>query len=203
MTLGHNDTRMAIGMLLANHWWMTAIRGVIAILLGLALMIWPEAALVIFLTLFGIFTLLGGISLVITALRGRTVEGYWLLLLEGLLGIGIGLLALLRPVTTGVFLLLVVAVWAITTGFFQIGVAIRLRREIKNEWLLAVAGIVSILFGLLFVIWPIAGVTAILWVVGAYAISLGLLLIVLAFRLKNWRKRSYQIHAERSLHQDL
>lgn len=203
MTPGYNDTKIAIGMLLADHWWMSVLRGLVAILVGLAIIIWPGATLIICLTLFGFFALTSGIIQVITAFRGRTVGGCWLLLMEGLLGIGIGLLTLLRPISTGVFLLIVAAVWAIITGAFQIGVAIRLRQEIENEWLLAVAGIVSILFGVLFAVWPIAGATAILWVIGAYVVALGLLLIFLSFRLKKWRQRRLQFYAERSLHQDL
>lgn len=197
-----SDTRATISLFLADKWWMTALRGLFGILFGLVIMIWPGISLAILLTLFGIFSIFSGSFLLLLALQGRTVEGNWLLILEGCLGIGLGLLTLFRPQTTGIFLLVMVAVWAIITGIFQIGVALRLRREIENEWLLLSAGIASALFGLLLALRPVAGATAIMWLVGAYAISLGILLVILSFRLKHWRQHSLKRHAERSFHQN-
>lgn len=197
-----SDTRATISLFLADKWWMTALRGLFGILFGLVIMIWPGISLAILLTLFGIFSIFSGSFLLLLALQGRTVEGNWLLILEGCLGIGLGLLTLFRPQTTGIFLLAMVAVWAIITGIFQIGVALRLRREIENEWLLLSAGIASALFGLLLALRPVAGATAIMWLVGAYAISLGILLVILSFRLKHWRQHSLKRHAERSFHQN-
>lgn len=199
----YSNKTITISLFLADKWWMTALRGLFAILFGLAIMIWPSISLAILLTLFGIFALFSGCLLLLIALQGRTVEGNWLIILEGVLGVGLGLLTLFRPQTTGIFLLIIVAVWAILTGVFQIGVALRLRREIEKEWLLLSAGIASALFGLLLALRPVAGATAILWLVGAYAIALGILLIILSFRLKRWRQRSLKLHAERSFDQDL
>lgn len=198
----NTDIKTTISLFLADKWWMTALRGLFAIVFGLAIMIWPGISLSILLTLFGIFSIFSGSVLLLLALQGRTVEGNWLLILEGCLGLGLGLLTLFRPQTTGIFLLLMVAIWAIITGIFQIGTALRLRREIENEWLLISAGIASALFGLLMALRPVAGATAIMWLVGAYAISLGILLIIFSFRLKSWRQRSLKLHAERSFHQD-
>lgn len=199
----YSSKTISISLFLADRWWMTALRGLFAILFGLAIMIWPGISLAILLTLFGIFALFSGCLLLLIALQGRTVEGNWLIILEGFLGVGLGLLTLFRPETTGIFLLIMVAVWAILTGVFQISVALRLRREIEKEWLLLSAGIASALFGLLLALRPVAGATALLWLVGAYAIALGILLIILSFRLKRWRQRSLKLHAERSFDQDL
>lgn len=197
----YSDTKITISLFLADKWWTTALRGLFAILFGLVIMIWPGISLAILLTLFGIFSIFSGSFLLLLALQGRMVEGNWLIILEGCLGLGLGLLTLFRPQTTGIFLLIMLAVWAIITGVFQIGVALRLRREIENEWLLLSAGIASALFGLLLALRPVAGATAILWLVGAYAIALGILLIILSFRLRSWRQRSVKLHTEQSFHQ--
>ncbi|KAI9132328.1 HdeD family acid-resistance protein [Acaryochloris sp. CCMEE 5410] len=198
----YSNKTITISLFLADRWWMTALRGLLAILFGLAIMIWPGISLAILLTLFGIFSLFSGCLLLLIALQGRMVEGNWMIILEGFLGVGLGLLTLFRPETTGLFLLLLVAVWAILTGIFQIGVALRLRRDIDNEWLLLSVGIASALFGLLLALRPVAGATAMLWLVGAYAIALGILLIVLAFRLKRWRRQKLKLQIERSLDQE-
>jgi uncharacterized membrane protein HdeD (DUF308 family) len=86
-------------------------------------------------------------------------------------------------------LLYVIAAWAIITGIFEIIAAIQMRQEIRNEWLLAIAGVASVLFGLLLTIWPLAGALAILWLIGGYAIVFGILLLILGFRLRSWRNQ--------------
>lgn len=144
----YSNNRITISLFLADRWWMTALRGLFAILFGLAIMIWPSISFAILLILFGIFAVFSGCLLLLLAFQGRMVDGNWLIVLEGCLGVGLGVLTLFRPETTGLFLLSVVAVWTIITGIFQIGVALQLRREIDNEWLLLSTGIASTLFGL-------------------------------------------------------
>ncbi len=87
-------------------------------------------------------------------------------------------------------LLYLIAAWAIATGIVEIIAAIQLRKEIENEWLLGIAGVASVLFGVLLAIWPGAGALAVLWVIGVYAIVFGVLLLILAFRLRNWGRQS-------------
>jgi uncharacterized membrane protein HdeD (DUF308 family) len=178
-----------MGTLLAHNWWTVALRGAIAILFGLAVFVWPGITLAVLVILFGIFAILGGI-LALAALRDRnTDEPWWLLLLEGLLGIAVGIITFIWPGITGLFLLYLIAAWAIVTGIVEIIAAIGLRKQIENEWLLIAAGIASLLFGILLAIRPVAGAVAILWVIGAYAIFFGVLLLVLGFRLRNWNRQ--------------
>jgi uncharacterized membrane protein HdeD (DUF308 family) len=177
-----------IGTLLARNWWTLALRGVLAILFGVAVFIWPAISIAVLVALFGFFVLLSGILAVIAALGSREPEeNKWLLLFKGIVGIIAGVLVFFWPRITALILLYFIAAWAIVTGILEIIAAIQLRKEIENEWLLAIAGIASVLFGILAAIWPGAGALAILRGIGAYAIIFGITLLILALRLRNWQ----------------
>jgi uncharacterized membrane protein HdeD (DUF308 family) len=173
---------------LARYWWVLAIRGVAAILFGIAAFVWPGITLTVLVLLFGAYALVDGIFAVVAGISVRKEqERWWLMVLEGVVGIIIGVLTFLYPSITALVLLYFIAAWAIVTGAFEIAAAIRLRREIEGEWLLALAGIASLIFGVLLVIQPGAGALALIWLIGAYAIVFGILMLVLAFRLRGLR----------------
>jgi uncharacterized membrane protein HdeD (DUF308 family) len=117
------------------------------------------------------------------------------LLLQGLAGIAAGLVTFFWPGITAVALLIVIAAWAIVTGILEIAAAIRLRKEIEGEWLLGLSGFCSLVLGLLLVAWPAAGALAFVWLIGGYAIVTGILLIVVAFRLRDFGQR-FQTRAQ-------
>ncbi|KZL49651.1 hypothetical protein A2T98_11630 [Nodularia spumigena CENA596] len=178
---------MRMGTRLARNWWTVALRGAIAIVFGLAALFWPDITLTALIFIFAAFVLVSGVLLAIAAFRdGLTHTHGWLMLLEGAIGIAIGIMAFVWPGVTALVLLYLIAAWAIVTGVLEIIAAIQIRKEIQNEWLLAIAGIASVLFGILLLVWPIAGALAILWIIGAYAIIFGILLLILAFRLRSW-----------------
>lgn len=184
------DRRLGIGNLLGRNWWTLALRGAIAILFGLLLFFFPGITLATAIFLFGLFALLGGILVVIAAIKDRQeYDRWWLLLSQGLIGIGIGLLTLFWPTAVTLIVLYVIAAWAILSGILEIVAAIQLRRAIDNEWLLGLAGVLSVIFGLILVFWPVAGILAILWVIGIYAIIFGVLLLLLALRLRSWHQQ--------------
>jgi uncharacterized membrane protein HdeD (DUF308 family) len=110
-----------------------------------------------------------------------------MMILAGVAGIITGVLTFLWPGLTALVLLYFIAGWAIVTGIFEVAAAIRLRKEIEGEWLLIIGGIASVLFGVLLVINPGAGALASVWIIGSYALIFGILMIVLAFRLRSWR----------------
>jgi uncharacterized membrane protein HdeD (DUF308 family) len=178
---------MRMGTRLARNWWTVALRGAIAIIFGLAALFWPDITLTALIFIFAAFVLVSGVLLAIAAFRdGLTHTHGWLMLLEGAIGIAVGIMAFIWPGITALVLLYLIAAWAIVTGVLEIIASIQIRKEIQNEWLLAIAGITSVLFGVLLLVWPLAGALAILWIIGAYAIIFGILLLILAFRLRSW-----------------
>jgi uncharacterized membrane protein HdeD (DUF308 family) len=175
---------------LARNWWALALRGLFAILFGIAAFAWPGITLGALVLLYGAYALIDGVFAVAEAVVGRT-EGlpWWALLLEGVAGIAVGVLTFAWPGITAIVLLYLIAAWAVVTGAFEIAAAIRLRREIRGEWLLALSGVLSIAFGVALVVNPGAGALAVIWLIGAYAIAFGALMLALAFRLRGVAKR--------------
>lgn len=183
-----NPIPTTVGTRLSRNWWLVALRGAIAILFGIVALILPAATLITLVWIFGAFALGGGILLIGAAIRDRLSGPFaWLLLLQGFLSGLIGVISFLYPTMTALALLYLIAAWAIVTGFFEIITAIQLRKEIRNEWLLGLAGVASIVFGALLVAAPRAGALAIVWIIAMYAIVFGILLVILGFRLRNWR----------------
>jgi uncharacterized membrane protein HdeD (DUF308 family) len=168
-----------------GHWWALALRGVIAILFGLAALLRPGIALGALILLFGAYALVDGAFAIVGVFRGtRSGTPRWLLLLEGVVGILAGIIALVFPGLTAVALLYLVAAWAVVTGLVQVFTAIRLRQEIRGEWALILGGILSVLFGVLLAILPGVGILSLIWLIGIYAVVFGLLLLISAFRVR-------------------
>lgn len=171
---------------LANNWWTFVLRGIFALLFGVIAFVWPGLTILSLTYVFGFYALLDGIFALVAAWNFRSSDRWWVLLLEGLLGLAAGVIAFVSPGSTALVLLAVIAAWAILTGILEIVAAIRLRQEIENEWLLGLSGAASIIFGLLLAIWLGAGLLTITWIIGAYAIVFGVLMLLLAFRLRGW-----------------
>ncbi len=170
---------------LTRNWWALALRGVFAILLGLAAFVLPGVTLAVFVALFGAYAIVDGVLAIIAGVRAaERHERWWSPVLKGLAGIVAGVLAFVWPALTTLALLYLIAAWAIVTGVLEIVAAIHLHRA-HGEWLLVLNGILSVLFGLFVIVWPGAGVLTLLWMIGVYAIVFGVVLLVLAFRLRN------------------
>jgi len=170
---------------LAKNWWVFLIRGIAAILFGIAVFLFPGAALVTIVALVAAYFLVDGIFTTIYALQRRSQPRWWVTLLEGIIGIVAGIGAfVLGPLETGLILLFVVAFWAILTGISEIIFAIQMRKEIENEWWMILSGILSVVFGILLIFNPILGGLTLLWLVGVYAVVFGILLVIFAFRIK-------------------
>jgi uncharacterized membrane protein HdeD (DUF308 family) len=172
----------------APSWWALALRGLVAILFGLAALFWPGLILTVLVTLFGAFALVDGILAVIAAFRssGRGMRKA-LLLIEGVIGILFGLVALLFPGLTALALLYIIAFWAILSGIARVVMAIMLRREIENEWSIALSGVLSVVLGIVLLLLPGAGLLAYTWLIGILALALGIALIYYAYRVRGQR----------------
>ena len=169
---------------LAKNWWLVLLRGIFAIVFGILAFIWPGITLVTLVLFYGAFALIDGIVALAAAIMGGTPAPRWWLAVIGLLGIAAGIITFLYPGMTSLILLYFIAGWAIAMGVMQIVGAIRLRKEIDNEWWLVAGGVLSVLFGLIVAVWPGAGALALLWAIGTYAIVFGVTLVSLALRLR-------------------
>jgi uncharacterized membrane protein HdeD (DUF308 family) len=160
---------------------------VAAILFGILAFAWPGITLFVLVLFFGAYMLVDGIFAIVAAVRAAGEEDrWWLLLIEGILGVLAGLVAFFWPGLTALALLYFIAAWAIVTGIMEIVAAIRLRQEIEGEWALGLSGLLSVIFGILLVVLPApAGLLSLVWLVGAYAVATGVLLLILAFRVRN------------------
>jgi uncharacterized membrane protein HdeD (DUF308 family) len=154
------------------------------IVFGIITFFAPGISLAALVLLFGAYALMDGVLAIVSAVRRRGADRWWLLLLEGLVGIGAGVLTFLWPAITAIVLLYVIAAWALVTGVFEIAAAIRLRKAITGEWLLALSGIFSVALGVLLVLFPGPGALAVVIWIGAYAFVFGALLFALGLRLR-------------------
>ncbi len=175
--------------LLARNWSLVALRGAVALIFGLLTLFNPGLTLRLLVLFFGVYVLVDGLVAAGSALANRRDEQPWgSLLIVAILEIGIGFVTLFWPGVTGMALLYIVAFWAIIMGLGAIFTAIRLRKVVEGEWLLALAGVLSVVFGVVVAFFPGAGALAIAIWIGAYAILLGGLLLALAFRLRGWAR---------------
>jgi uncharacterized membrane protein HdeD (DUF308 family) len=191
-----NETDIAISgtvaETLSRNWWLLALRGAAAVLFALLAFMWPGVTLLTLVWLFGAFALVNGIlSFVLAAKAPKGYPRFGSLILGGLLGILAGLLTFVMPGITALGLLILIASWALVTGILEIIAAIKLRKEIDNEWLLILAGLASVAFGVLLLLRPAAGALVLVWWIGAYALVFGILLFVLAFRVRRWGKAPF------------
>jgi len=167
-----------------SSWWALVLRGLAAIAFGVLAFVWPQITLTALVFLWGAYALVDGAFAIAAGIKSHGEnKRWWVLLLEGILGVAAGLVAFLVPGITALALLILIAAWAMVTGAFEIAAAIQLRKHIKGEWLLALAGVASIVFALALLFNPAAGALALVWLIGAYSIVFGVLLIVLGVRL--------------------
>ena len=170
---------------IGRHWGWVALRGVVAILFGFVAMFMPAITLSALVMVWGAFALVdGGLALIAGARIRDNGKPLWALVIVGLLGVAAGIVTFLWPGLTALILLYIIAFWALVAGVFEVIAAIRFRKAIRNEWLMGLSGVVSIVFGAMLIMQPGAGALALVWVIGIYAVFFGILLLVFSFRLK-------------------
>ncbi|MHB8996326.1 MAG: HdeD family acid-resistance protein [Armatimonadota bacterium] len=176
--------------ILTRNWWALVVRGLLAIGFGVLALTWTQITLISLTLLFGAFALLFGIVTLAMAVGGWHVrEDRWLLLVEGILGVAIGLLTYRSPGLTAVTLVLYVAAWTLIIGVLRIATAIRLRKEIEGEWWLALSGVLSLLAAVVLMWNPLVGAVALVWLIALYAIVLGIAEIGAGLRLRAFGRR--------------
>jgi uncharacterized membrane protein HdeD (DUF308 family) len=169
---------------LAKNWWLILLRGICAVIFGVLTFAWPGVTLAVLVLFYGAFAFVDGVLALIAAVMGGQPAPRWWLAIVGVLGIAVGIVTLMMPGMTALVLLYFIAFWAIMIGAMQVTGAIRLRKEIDNEWMLIASGILSVVFGIILLVAPGAGALGLLFVIGVYAVIHGIMLITLAMRLR-------------------
>ena len=165
---------------LAQHWWVLLLRGIVAVLFGLLAYARPVLTIAALVLLWGAYALVDGVFEVIAGVKAK----YGSLIFLGVLGVVAGLVTFFWPAITALTLLYVIAFWAILAGVMQIAAAIRLRKEVQGEWLWILSGLCMVVLGFLLMARPGAGALSLVWLIASFAIAWGILLVILAFRLK-------------------
>lgn len=176
--------------LLSKYWWVLVVRGVMAVALGVFAFMFPLQTITALVVAFGAIALVDGTFAVAASIAGHSLTPYWwVLLLQGLLGIGVGIVTLFNPAITAAALLIYIAVWAIGMGVLQVIAAVQLRHDITGEWWLALGGIAGVAFGALMIRNPAAGALAVLWLIGVYAFVWGIMLMIGGFDVHRLHKQ--------------
>jgi uncharacterized membrane protein HdeD (DUF308 family) len=185
-----NPVENRLAAILHRGWWLLLLRGIVAIAFGVLTWMQPGISAAALVLLFGAFAFADGVLGTWTAIAGRADHEYWwLMLLRGLLGIGVGILAFVEPGVVALAVLFYIAIWAIATGMLEIATAIRLRREIEGEWLLILSGLISVVFGVVLIARPGSGALALLWLIASFAVAFGVVLVILAFKARGFARR--------------
>jgi uncharacterized membrane protein HdeD (DUF308 family) len=171
-----------------RNWWAFILRGLLAILFGIATWFWPGLTARVLVTLFGAYALVDGVFTIMTGIAARDEnQRWWAQVLRGMAGVILGIAVFVWPGVTALILLYFIAAWALATGVLEIIAAIQLRKLVENEWLLVLGGLASVLFGVLLFVFPGEGALTLLWLISLYAIVFGVLLIALGIRLRSLR----------------
>ncbi len=171
--------------LLKNYSNMFLFRGIVAIVFGIVALVWPKPTLLVLVLAFGIFAIMSGIAAVATALQNREVHGWGLLLFEGILWLLVGVVALAWPGITAYAFLFLLAAWAIVTGILEFIAPLAFPMSGGHAVLMVLTGLLSIVFGILIAVQPASGLLAVVWLIGIYAIVIGVLHLVAYFEARS------------------
>lgn len=167
-----------------GDWRWLGVRGLLALAFGTATLVWPEITLWALVLTWGVFALLEGVGSLAAAFGGAVGRARVWLVVHGILGIAAGIVTLVWPSITGLVLLFVIAAWAFLSGLAKLVTAVQLRRELRHEWVLGAVGVLSMGFAVLLVVTPGAGALVVTWLIGWYAVVLGLALLALAWEVR-------------------
>ncbi len=170
---------------LARIWKVTALRGVLAIVFAVVILVWPNIGLSALLALFGAFALVSGIATIAGAFNLPIQGGQraWLVV-EGLLGIVVGVVVFVWPDLSALGLLYAIATWAIVMGIFEMSLAFVLPIGGRRSLLVALGGLLAIAFGVIMFAHPGAGAIALLSLIAAFALVTGVVQVAFALELR-------------------
>jgi uncharacterized membrane protein HdeD (DUF308 family) len=170
--------------LISDKWWLFVVRGLLAIAFGIAAFARPDVALTALVTLYGFFALTDGLTSLAGCFLFTRTKFVWWMLLEGLFGVAAGILTFAMPGVTALVLLTLLGIWLIASGAVRIALAIEMRKAIDNEWLVGLAGVCSVVAGALTLLRPLQTAVGWMWVMGAYALIVGIVMLTLGINLR-------------------
>jgi uncharacterized membrane protein HdeD (DUF308 family) len=175
---------------LVRNWHLLALRGVAALLFGLITLFDPGIGLAALVLLFGAYAIADGILTIALVVAHRRGERHWVwAIMGGLLSIVVGVLTFVMPGVTALALLFLIAAYLVIVGVTEIATSIRLRKVIDREWLLILSGVLAVALGVLLAIFPAPGALAVVLWIGAWAVATGILLLMLAVKLRSSTRR--------------
>jgi uncharacterized membrane protein HdeD (DUF308 family) len=175
--------------MLSHNWWAFALRGIAALILGVLAFVVPGPTLVALIAVFAAYAIIDGILAIVAGAASPRGPRWWIIV-GGIAGIAVGLFTIYSPGTTAIALVIFIGVWSIITGVAEIVAAYTLRRVIDGELLIALSGVISVVFGVFLVVSPGTGVLAVLWLIGFYAIFAGVMYLAVAMRLRSLANRT-------------
>jgi uncharacterized membrane protein HdeD (DUF308 family) len=171
--------------MLARNWWAVLVRGIAALIFGIWAFLWPGATGLALVILFGAYAFVDGIFALISAIRAAETGQRWVAFaFEGIVGLVIAAITFFDIGLAAIAFYITIAIWAIVTGVLELIAAVELRKVIPNDWLLVLGGICSLAFGALMIAFPLAGALTVIWLIGAYAIVFGVVMIGFSMRLR-------------------
>lgn len=173
---------------LTKNWWVFIVRGILAILFGILVVAWPIGGIFTLVILFGAYALADGILSIVFSFTHKERRG-WLIFL-GITGIAAGVVTLAWPAITAVALLMVIVAWAFVAGIAQLAFAFAFHTSVGNRVLLGLGGVFSIIFGIFLVARPGEGALAVAWIIGFFAVMLGIYHIIFGISLKDLKNKS-------------
>jgi uncharacterized membrane protein HdeD (DUF308 family) len=170
---------------LAENWWAFVLRGIFAILFGIGALTFPGLTVLALIVLFGFYCFVDGFTSLAMAFEADSKGWY---VIGGLVSLAAGVITFTRPGATAIALLFVIGIWALIRGVIDIVTAVQIRKVVEGEWMLALSGVVSALFGLYVIARPGQGALAIIWIIAFFALIMGFLLLGVGFKLRRLKK---------------
>jgi len=170
--------------LVKRAWWVFVVGGIALAAFGLLAFANPGVALFVLATFFAASVLVDGVSNILGSLQNREKDGWWILLLMGLLGAAVGGYALFNPPLSIMAFILIVAFEAMLLGVLLITLGYKVRKATSREWLLYLAGALSIAFGLLVIANPVTGSLTIVHLIASWSLVIGILKVVFGLKVR-------------------
>lgn len=169
---------------MAKHWWAVLLRGIVAILFGFVALFASGLTLNVLLILIVFFLIVGGLASIVGSLLATDHKHWWIMLLNGLISIAVGIIIFSWPAITLLIMVALVAIWAILTGLFELFASLSASWAAPGKAMVALVGVLTIILGIVMLVYPGVTINVAVWLIGLYALIIGISLVFFGFKLK-------------------